>query len=156
MTITTQSNCATITVTDPELENSNLNVKLTVTVNCQKEYILTYANNLTSLVVTPVQLEMEDALSDGVYTLKLEIVKSDSSTFSSTKCYLVDCNLSCTIKDYFTKTDTKSLQKVLAYNALTVAQDCFLCNCETLCLFYKIITDDCTNELPTTNDCGCN
>lgn len=155
MTITTQSNCASITITNSELESSNLSVKLTVTVNCSKEYTLTYNTSLTSLVVTPTQLEMTDNLTDGVYTLKLEIVKSDSSTYSITKCHLVDCNLSCTIKDYFTKTDIKSLQKVLAYNALKLAQNCYSCKCETLCLFYNIITDDCTNELPTTNDCGC-
>ena len=155
MTITTQTDCTTLTVTDTQLVGTNTSVKLTVTVNCQKEYVLTYATNLTSLVITPTQLEMEDTVSDGVYTIKLEIVKSDSSTYSTTLCHLVDCSLSCTVENSYTKTDKESLKKVLAYNALKLAQSCYACNCETLCLFLNIIKNPCNNELSTNNDCGC-
>lgn len=96
--------------------------------------------------------EAATTLDDGVYKLKLLLVEDSSGTTTpDIGCYIVDCMLKCTVRDFQAANTESTIW--MWYNALVQGNDCDQCGCAESCALYEYIQE--LLNTSETNDCGC-
>lgn len=157
MTAVIHATCDNIVVDSDYLDPDNLSVSLSVTINCDTEYIITADVSDTDITVDPTALGIDqDALSDGVYYLVLTVTQSDSTVVTESLCTVVNCSMTCGMLDTFTALsagDTDSAIAAMSYYALVTANGCTSCACSDLCTLYEATQlIECDSNVTT---CGC-
>jgi len=147
MTVTI--NCVTplITIQSLEFSIANLAVRVKVAYQCKDEVILTIPLVATSFNITPTLLGMGTKFKDGVYRLILEVTKNTSVVLTETECSFVNCTQEC--KLVFKEDDPDSVERSLAFVALTLSNNCSVCSCADLCELYTF------TQKTTCHDCAC-
>lgn len=149
MTATLASDCSDITINSDYLLADNQEDTLTVTVNGSTTYTPTIASTVTSITLDNTLLGLTgDTLADGVYYLELTTTALAGDINTESLCVAVLCGVHCDTVDLYLDSET-NMEKILAYEALKIAQDCVECSCSTMLSLYNIITNT------TTDDCGC-
>lgn len=147
MTATLAADCTSIVLDSDYLLVDNQSNVLTVTHNNTTTYTPT-VGAVTSITVTSAFLDLSgDTLADGIYTLTLETTAENGDINTETSCVAVLCGVHCSMVELYG--DVANLEKVLAYEALKVAQGCATCNCTTMLSLYNVLIN-----IPA-NDCGC-
>jgi hypothetical protein len=157
MTYITHPTCDNIILESTYLDPANISVSLAVTFNCDTEYAITVPPEDADITVDPTALGLDqDALTDGVYYLKLTVVQDDSTVVEESVCVLVNCSMTCQMLDVFTAMstgDTENTIAALSYYALVTAAGCTSCACSDLCTLYEATQlIECDSNVTT---CGC-
>jgi hypothetical protein len=144
MTATISNDCTSIVITSSFLVNGNTSNTLIITRGTTVTTI-TLATNITSYTLLPAALGMSTTLSDGVYNISLVTVSSGGTKTTESLCRVVLCAIKCDMIDNYL--DVKDFGKVMAYEALKLANNCLKCDCTILNTLYTILTntpiDDC-------------
>jgi len=153
MTLTVNSDCTSISILSDNLSATNQTVNLFWSKNCSTTTSKISISTAASVVqLAPEDLDSADTFSDGVYYFKLVITQEDGTTVEESICRFVNCASSCLMLPVYKLTDSASILKQLAFEALLASTNCTSCTCADLCMFY-------TNTGLTTianDDCGCN
>lgn len=159
MTVTVSETCQDITVTSDNFDGSNLSVVLTVTINCDEEYIINAEAADTEIIISRETLGLDDEdlpLDDGVYYMELAITQDDSTEVVESACRYVNCETTCLMLDTFkdmAEGDEEATVRALSFYALNLSNGCTSCACSDLCVLYNATQlDDCTTNATT---CGC-
>lgn len=157
MTTTVHANCENILVESDYLDSENLSVSLSITINCETEYVIAVDVEDTDITIDPGALGIDqEALSDGVYYLELTVTQSDSTVVVESTCLLVNCSMTCQMLDVFTAMaagNTENAIAALSYYALITAAGCTSCACSDLCTLYEATQlIECDSNVTT---CGC-
>lgn len=157
MTITISPTCESVTLVSDNFDITNQLVKLTVTVNCEEEYLIDVDPEATEIVVDNEALGLDgDTLDDGVYYFELKITQEDSTIVTESLCRFINCETTCLMLDSFkamAEGDEEATIRALAFYALDKANGCVSCACSDLCTLYKATElDNCTTNVST---CGC-
>lgn len=160
MTLTIGTNCSEFNITSTYLSTNNQSVTLNVTMNCETEWELPVEVEVTTIVVSPEDLEMLNVISDGVYNIKLTIIQQDGTQIIESVCKFVNCVSNCLMLDSFLAAangDEAAILRVLAYHALVASDGCTSCACADLCELYKLSQlEDCvTTTTVDVSGCGC-
>lgn len=148
MIATTSPDCLSIEISSEFLLVDNQENLLSITHNGEQVYNLTLNPNITTYTITNASLSLDPgALADGIYSLKLTTTALNGDIHTELICVAILCGVHCDMVELYT--DVNNAEKILAYEALKVAQDCVTCNCDTMLLLYSILTNT------TTNGCGC-
>jgi hypothetical protein len=148
MTTILSNDCATIDIDSEFLLADNQTNVLTVTHNGVTIYTPTISASATTIVLNNTLLGLTgDALADGVYYLELVTTALNGDINTETICVAVLCGVHCDMVELYT--DVNNAEKILAYEALKVAQGCVTCSCATMLTLYSILTN------VVTNGCGC-
>ena len=153
MTYTINSDCSIISLDSDYLSPSNQSVNLFWDKNCSGTVGKISVNTVASLIqVDPADLGEGATFSDGVYYFKISVIQEDGSIVEESLCKFVNCNSSCLMLPVYKLTDSTSLLKQLAFEALLAANSCSTCSCSDFCTLYTatgLTTID-------NDDCGCN
>lgn len=157
MTITINEDCTGVTIDSTYFDVDNVSVTLTVTYNCDEEYIINVDSDETEVLVDQEALGLEgDTLDDGVYYFELTIVQEDSTTVVESGCRFINCSATCLMLDTFkamAEGDEDATIRALSFYALDKANGCTSCACSDLCLLYNATQlDNCTTNV---TNCGC-
>ena len=95
--------------------------------------------------------QTEEAFSEGVYSLRLEMTQGETVTEEKT-CSIVGCELQCAIFDYYVQYPESTIMQ--AFDALMMAGTCDNCYCNDACTLYTHILN-LLSQTPVENDCGC-
>jgi hypothetical protein len=157
MTTTVHANCENILVESDYLDSENLSVSLSITINCDTEYVIVVDIEDTDITIDPDALGLDqEALSDGVYYLKLTVTQDDSTIVEESTCLLVNCSMTCQMLDVFTAMangSTDNTVAALSYYALITAAGCTSCACSDLCTLYEATQlIECDSNVTS---CGC-
>lgn len=148
MTAVLTSDCITMNITSDFLLVNNQTNVLTVTYNGETIYTPTIAASATSIALTNVLLGLDSgALADGIYGLVLVTTALNGDINTESLCVASLCGLHCDMVELYL--DVNNAEKILAYEALKVAQNCTTCSCTTMLALYTILTN------VVTNGCGC-
>lgn len=153
MTYTIASDCSYISLDSDYLVPTNQTVDLFWSKNCGTTLSKISVSPSASVIqLDPTDLGETDTFSDGVYYFKVVISNEESETIEESLCKFVNCNSTCLMTPIYKLTDTDSVLKQLAFEALIAANDCTSCSCSDLCALYIA-----TGLTTTDNDeCGCN
>lgn len=144
-------------ITSAYADPSNESVTLTVTLNCTTAYeAIEIPVGDASYTLVPEDL-VDDAteFTDGIYTIRIVTVDTDSNVQTENKCILIDPSLNCDMLDVYTdlESDSEQVVKALSYHALVAIQDCDTCSCSSWCTLYNTVTDETCIE--DASPCGC-
>ena len=158
MTITINEDCVSTTIVSENFDPTNLSVVLTVTINCDEEYIINAEAADEEIIVSPATLGLDnlEVLDDGVYYFELAITQEDGTVITESGCRFINCTTTCLMLDSFKDMaagDEEATIRALSFYALDKANGCTSCACSDLCLLYNATQlDNCTTNVTT---CGC-
>ena len=150
MTATLASDCTSIILNSDYLLIDNQSNVLTVTHNNTTVYTPAIGSVTQITIDTFVLSDYTDGsgpLPDGIYAFELVTTAENGDINTETVCVAVLCGIHCDMVELYT--DVNNAEKILAYEALKVAQGCTTCNCDTMLTLYNVITNI------VTNGCGC-
>lgn len=160
MTITKDTGCTEITITDDYLEdfrtstNDVTAVTLYYSVNGEDE--VTYEVEVTDITTNTMVLDIAffgqtaETLTDGIYCFRM-VVTQGTDEITLTNSVLVDCGLVCTLAEYIWNYPTKQLHA--KYEAIKFYQQCNSCDCDTVYSLYQDLLIDL--DITINQDCGC-
>ena len=146
MTVTTSEDCTTITINSDQFSATNISNTLTLLHAGTTYTVEVDADNTSEVVVDAETLELEE-LPEGPYLVTLITIDEDSNKTTEQVCVTPICSLHCDMVDYYE--DTLNIERILAYEALKLSQDCVTCSCTVAQKLYDKATD-------TTNVTKCN
>lgn len=148
MTAVLASDCSVITINSDYLLVDNQTNVLTVTYNGETIYTPTILSTALSIALTNTLLGLDaGTLADGIYSIQLVTTADNGDINTETICVASLCGVHCDMVELYT--DVNNAEKILAYEALKIAQGCVTCSCTTMLALYTVITNT------TTNGCGC-
>lgn len=93
---------------------------------------------------------------DGIYYFELVIgytTVTNTYVVNDSACKLVDCDLKCSVLDYYTK--TKDKKAYYQYYALLQGNDCDSCYCTEMCSLYTELKNLLNDNSISTDSSGC-
>ncbi len=148
MTAITSAECDIIAISSEYLLVDNQTNVLTVIHNGETTYTPTIASTVTSIDLDNDLLDLEgDTLADGVYSIQLLSTALNGDINTESVCAVVLCDKHCDMVELYL--DKENADKILAYEALKIAQGCVTCNCTTMLALYNVLIN------VVDNDCGC-
>jgi hypothetical protein len=147
MTATPNSNCTTILITSSNFRVGNISNTLLVSVNGADAVSVPLEPDITDYTFAADSID-RDTLEEGTYYFTLSTVQQGSETTDESICAILVCSLKCSTQDLYK--DVKNIEKILAWEALKVYQDCVKCSCTDALMLYNIIKD-----LSNVDNCGC-
>lgn len=126
MTATISEDCTTITINSNFFAADNVANELTL-VNSGTTYTIEVAANNTSEVVVDDESLNLEILPQGPYLITLKTTDADSNIATEQLCVTPICDLHCDMVDYYL--NSENIDRILAYEALKVSQDCVTCSC---------------------------
>jgi len=160
MTITKNTDCTTITITDDLLDSFRTSsddvtaVTLYYSVNGADE--VTYEVEVADITADSMELDIaffaqeSETLCDGVYCFRMVVIQ-DTAEITKYGNILIDCGLICTLAEYIWNYPTKQLHS--KYEAIKYYQQCNDCDCATVYSLYQDLLIDL--DIDTNTDCGC-
>lgn len=145
MTLTINEDCTSVQLTSDYFEADNISNSLSVSINGGDAITVAIsASNVDPYDVDAETLSLE-SLPQGVYYFELTVTDVNSVVTTESLCIALICDLHCDMVDLYLSTD--DLDKVLAYEALKLAQGCSTCSCSVMQTLYDTIieTEDVTN-----------
>ena len=126
MTAIISEDCTTITIDSTYFAADNTANELTLTNNGTTYTVEVVASNVEPVEVDADALELE-TLPQGPYLITLKTTDDSSDTVTEQICVTPICDLHCNMVDYYL--DSENIERILAYEALKVSQDCVTCAC---------------------------
>lgn len=124
--------------------------KATITHNCTTVYDeVTMAVSAAARNITIADLDLEE-LPTGPFTVSLAVTNNAGVLNEETTCIVYFGDLVCDMLPLYK--DVTNIDRVLAFEALKVANDCESCGCSLMCELYNAATNTSTNA---TTGCGC-
>jgi hypothetical protein len=163
MIVSINQSATEITFNHPNLNNTAIQLELTVTYNCGTPVVYDLQDKVAAITNGTFVLNLDDyytttdpsKFADGIYTFSLKFVymttSSNIRTIINKQCFLVDYDLKCSYinaKD-FTNFDYITEQ----YKSLIISTGCEDCDCASHCTMYNDLLANLT--LTTTTNAGC-
>jgi len=160
MTITKNTDCTIITLTDPlyeyfknsEFDVTSVTIHYSVNGGDEETYEVETADVTDGAIALDTTFfnQTTETLVDGVYCFRV-VVSQDENDLTSYGNILIDCALLCSLATYVWNNPTKQLHA--KYEAIKYFQQCNSCDCTTVYKLYQDLLIDL--DITINQDCGC-